>query len=250
MTGIRSNTSLPRTSIPSAAVSNPKELLKAVMNEFYGTFSQTNGCWITKRDNKTYCMKPYKINSAGSDKNRRLFIVVAGQKLDDEGKPEDYHSASGVLGLLVLSEDGAQLGVVATNNLYEDFGSFGTVPPVESLTVRELGPNGSYGWVIRLNEFGMGEEFDTNVLYAVIGDTATSIGSIPAHDYQNAATYCGNRCSNYSVELLIDSTAKNARFYPLILRASGVKSGRPFNKTYRVPFDTSSFKYLVPNEIQ
>ena len=245
------------TSIPSTAISKPKELLKAVMNEFYGTFSQSNGCWITKSAeitksaNKTYCMKPYKLDTVGSDNNQRLFIVIAGQKLDDNGAPEDWHSASGVLGLIVLMQNGAQLGVVATNSLYEDFGSFGKVPPMNSFAVHELGPNESYGWIIQENEFGAGEEVDFNNLYAVFGDTIASIGSIPSRDIrENGATGCGDQCSDYSIELLVDSTAQNATFYPLILRVSGVKEGRPFNKTYRVPFDSSSFRYLVPREIE
>ena len=108
---------------------------------------------------------------------------------------------------------------------------------------------GSYGWVIRVDEFGTGAEYDTNNLYAVIGDIITSIGSIPFRMIYELDG-CGRRCSNYSIELRIDSSVKNAPFYPLVLRASGVKEGRPFNKTYRVPFDTSSFKYLVPHEIE
>ena len=103
------------TSIPSNAISNPKELLKAVMNEFYGTFSEKNGCWLTKRNDDTDCMKPYKMDIVGSDNNRRLFIVTAGQKLDDDGRPEKYHAASGVLGLIVFSENGSHLDVLASN---------------------------------------------------------------------------------------------------------------------------------------
>ncbi len=240
------------TSIPSTAISEPKEeLLKAVMREFYGAFSQTKGCWITKRNDETDCMKPYKLDIVGSDNNRRLFIVIAGQRLNDDGTPEESHPDTGILGLIVLSASGAQLGIIATNSLYEDFGSFGTVPPADSFTVHELGPNASYGWVIQDEHGDHGEEFDTNNLYAVVGETVTSIGSIPSRDYANGAgSGCEKGCANYSIELLIDSTAQNVPFYPLILRASGIKEGQPFNKTYRVPFDSSSFKYLVPRELE
>jgi hypothetical protein len=51
------------TSIPSSVISNPQELLNAVMKEFYGTFDQTKKCWITKRNDQTYCMKPYKVDT-------------------------------------------------------------------------------------------------------------------------------------------------------------------------------------------
>ena len=238
------------TSISSAAASDQRNLFTAVMNEFYGTFSQTNSCWITKRLEVTYCMKPHKVDAIGSNKDRRLFIVVAGQKLGEDGQPEEWHSARGVLGLIVLAENGEQLGVVARNNLYEDFGTFGTVPPTTSFAVRELGPNNAYGWVIENDIFYGGRQWNFNEIYAVVGDTVTPIGSIPYRYSENEASGCiQKRCSDYSIELLINSTVPNARFYPLVLRTTGSRKGKPFYKTYRVPFNEPAFKYVVPREI-
>jgi hypothetical protein len=133
------------TSISSALVADPKELLKAVMNEFYGTYNKISECWITKSPDKTYCMKPYKVDTVVSGPNRILFIVIAGQTLRDDGTPVDCHACRGVLGLIVLSENGTQFGIVAKNSFYEDFGTYGSLPPVDSFTLRELRPNGSYG---------------------------------------------------------------------------------------------------------
>jgi hypothetical protein len=87
-------TILRTVSIPSTAISNQNEFLKAVMKEFYGTFSQRGGCWTTKRADVTYCMKPYKMDIVGFDNNRRLFIVIAGQTLDGDGTPQDYRTTS------------------------------------------------------------------------------------------------------------------------------------------------------------
>ena len=118
------------TSIPSAVISNQKDLLTAVMNEFYGTFNQTSNCWITRRPNATYCMNPYKVDSIGAAGARKLFIAIAGKTLGEDGTPNEYHAASGILGLIVLGKGRTTaLGLVAQNNLFEEIGSFGKVPP-------------------------------------------------------------------------------------------------------------------------
>jgi hypothetical protein len=238
------------TSISSTLIADPKILLKAVMNEFYGTYNKTSECWITKGLDKTYCMKPYKVDTVVSGPDRILFIVIAGQTLRDDGTPVTCHACRGVLGLIVLSENGTQLGLVAKNNFYEDFGTYGSLPPVESFTLRELGPNGSYGWVIHSGGAHGGKEYDFNDLYGVFGDTITAIGSIPSHFAKTVGSDCdGKLCTDFSIKLLIDSTVPIAPFYPLILRVSGSKNGQPFNKTYQVPFDKSSFSYLIPQEL-
>jgi hypothetical protein len=38
-------------------------------------------------------------------------------------------------------------------------------------------------------------------------------------------------------------------FYPIILRVSGVKHGRPFFGTYRLVFDKKSLTYLTPKNM-
>ena len=119
------------TSIPSSLADDEKRLMPEVMNEFYGTFDREKACWISKHENDghedTYCMKPV------------IFIVAGGQKLE-EGIPAEYHAATGVFGLIVLTPRGAHLGAVATNNLYEGFETYGRYPRPESVTIHRLGP--------------------------------------------------------------------------------------------------------------
>ncbi len=194
-------------------------------------------------------MKPYKVDTIGYAGNRRLFIVIVGQTLGDDGAPEEYHAARGIFGLIVLAENGEQLDLVAKDNLYEEIGSYGAVPPTDSFAVRELGPSGSYGWVILEDYFHSGRQIDFNHLYAIVGDTVTSIGLICSRYAENEAACVGERCSDYSIGVLIDATARSGRFYPLILRTSGVRQGRPFNKMHRIHFDESAFQYVAPREI-
>jgi hypothetical protein len=226
------------------------ELMHTVMNKFYGTFNQKSACWISRRADTTYCMKPYKLDEVGSDKNHRFFVVVAGQTLGDDGSPMEFHAATGILGLIVLAENGGQPQVTA-KSLYETSESYGRVPTPESFAVRELGPGGAYGWEIKYDEFHSGVRYDVTQLYGVVGDTVALIGSIPSEYQENEASGCvPTKCSNYSIKIVTDATVRNVPFYPLVLRAAGFKDGRPFNKTYRVPFDQLSLSYLVPRELQ
>ena len=40
-----------------------------------------------------------------------------------------------------------------------------------------------------------------------------------------------------------------ASFYPIILRVSGIREGRPFRGNYRLVFDKNSLTYLAPNNM-
>jgi hypothetical protein len=85
-------------------------------------------------------------------------------------------------------------------------------------------------------------------LYGLIGDAVLSIGSIPAHFDDTGS--CDNRqCSDYSFEIIIDASSGGELFYPLLLRASGVRKGRSFRNTYRLTFDKSSFTYTIPRDM-
>jgi len=89
-------------------------------------------------------------SSAG---RKMLFIVAFGQQITEDGELFEIFEAgnalSGGLGLIVLTPNGANLGVVATNDLYEWFQTYNRPPQHDSITIRQLGPNGAYGWVAK-----------------------------------------------------------------------------------------------------
>ena len=71
-----------------------------------------------------------------------FFFVAFGQMLDDEGELARGHGISGGLGLIVLTQNGANLGVVATNSLYEWFQTYNRPPNHNAIAIQRLGPNG------------------------------------------------------------------------------------------------------------
>jgi hypothetical protein len=232
----------PATSIP---IGDKKgELLQHVMDEFYGPHNKTHSCWLSKHKGVDYCMKPLRLDHVGS----QAFIVIDGGQLQEDGTPCDYHPCTGALGLIVLTPQGSTFGLIAKNDLYEEFGSFGTVGQSHDFAVRELGPNGRYGWIVKGEATGAGEHIESVTIYAIEGDGVVSLGSITTH-FDNNAGGCDGRCTDISGDVVIDakSSATADTFYPLVLRVAGVRQGRrPFKGTYRFLFDRQSFKYTTP----
>jgi hypothetical protein len=78
----------------------------------------------TYSDEALYCMKPVRLDVIKSTGRKMLFIVAGGHQVNEEGGLANGHATRGGLGLIVLTPNGANLGVVATNDLYERFGTY------------------------------------------------------------------------------------------------------------------------------
>ena len=238
------------TSIPSSLADDEKRLMPEVMNEFYGTFDREKACWISKHEDDghedTYCMKPIRLDVRSSSGRRMLFIVAGGQKLE-EGIPAEYHAATGVFGLIVLTPRGAHLGAVATNNLYEGFETYGRYPRPESVTIHRLGPNGAYGWLAELGDQHSGHYIRLVQVYGVIGNSVKLLTTVTS-----LFSTCGQQpasCSTLSVKYAFQRQSSASSFYPIILRVSGIHHTRPFRGNYRLVFDKSSLTYSFPKNM-
>ena len=88
----------------------------------------------------TYCMKPIRLDVIKSNGRKMLFVVAGGQQLVGEQlEPAGGDPDAGLLGLIVLTPNGANLGVVATNDLYEGYENYGGYPQHDTVTVHKLG---------------------------------------------------------------------------------------------------------------
>ena len=170
-----------------------------------------------------------------------FFIVAFG--LNEEGPPGAGHATSGGLGLIVLTPNGANLGVVATNDLYEGYESYGGYPQHDTVTVHKLGPNGTYGWVAKLGYQHSNEEFEWVQVYGVIGNSVKLLTIFVTHF---SGEFSG---TTLSVKYTFDTQSSASSFYPLILRVSGIQKGRPFRGNYRLVFDDKSLKYVTPKNL-
>jgi hypothetical protein len=240
------------TSIPSSLADDEKRLMPEVMNEFYGTFDREKACWISKHEDATYCMKPIRLDVRSSSGRRMLFIVAGGQQLDG-GRPMEADPNLGVLGLIALTPRGANLGVVATT-LYEGFEAYGGYPQRDTVTLHQLGPNGTYGWVAKLSYFHSGTAYRWVRVYGVIGHSVTLLTAVITYFESGGASGCGpeegqERCSALSVEFALETQSSASSFYPIILGVLGIKKGWPFRDNYRLVFDKKSLTYLAPKDL-
>jgi hypothetical protein len=253
------------TSIPSSLAGDEKRLMPKVMSEFYGTFDKEKACWIstksgppprpgpymwlgpenTVNEDTTYCMKPIRLDVIKSTGRKMLFVVAGGNLIDGEVHRSDPDP--GVLGLIVLTPNGANLGVVATNDLYEGYESYGGYPEQDTVTVHELGPNGTYGWVAKLGYAHSNQEFEWVQVYGVIGNSVKLLTIFVTHYSEGICQEGG--CSNLSVKYTFDTHSSASSFYPLKLRVAGIQKGRPFRGNYRLVFDDKSLKYLTPENV-
>jgi hypothetical protein len=178
-----------------------------------------------------------------------FFIVAFG--LNEEGPPGAGHATSGGLGLIVLTPNGANLGVVATNDLYEWFQNYNRPPNHNAITIQRLGPNGAYGWIAKSDENHGGLEHRGATMHCVIGHSVKPLTTITSY-YSNAGLSCGPPappCTTLSVKYAFETHSSASSFYPIILRVSGIKDGRPFRGNYRLVFDKSLLAYLAPNNM-
>jgi hypothetical protein len=202
----------------------------------------------TVNEDITYCMKPIRLDVVKSTGRKMLFIVVGGNFLED-GQPETSDPAAGLLGLIVLTPNGAKLGVVGTNDLYEGYESYGGYPEHDSVTVRKLGPNGTYGWVARLGYAHSGLEHKWVQVYGVVGNSVKYLTGFVTYSSDEGACPEEVRCSTLSTKYTFDTRSSANSFYPLTLQVSGTEKGRPFRGNYRLVFDDKSRKYLTPKNM-
>ena len=152
-----------------------------------------------------------------------------------------------------MTPNGANLGVVATNDLYEWFGPYNSIPEHDTVTIHRLGPNGAYGWIAKSGEDHGGYDVSWAKVFGVIGQSVKPLTTITTFFLSGEASGCGTegqeRCSTLSVTYAFDTHSSASSFYPIILQVSGIKNGRPFRGNYRLVFDKNSLIYLTPKSM-
>ena len=177
-----------------------------------------------------------------------LFVVAGGNFLVD-GLPAGGDPDPGLLGLIVLTPNGANLGVVGTNDLYERYESYGGYPEHDTVTVHKLGPNGTYGWVATLGYAHSGREYKWVQVYGVVGNSVKLLTAFVTYYSDERACPEEVRCSTLSTKYTFDMRSSANSFYPLALQVSGIEKGRPFRGNYRLVFDKTSLTYLTPKNM-
>lgn len=236
-------------SIPADAAGQPKVLWRLVMETYYGAYDKDLKCWTARLDAEHVCMRPHRLDQVDIGGVNHLFLTIGGSKLGEDGQPLQAHVDSGALGLIILKASGDTLKLVAKNDLHRPFGTFGGVPAEDQFAVREIGPNETYGWVATDGWMGQGHVITSATVFAAVGDKVVSIGNFPNH-YDNSGN-CENgkviggdvACTDYSAEILFDSTDGASRFFPVIMKVAGTREGVTLDQAFTTKFDPNKFSY-------
>ena len=236
-------------SIPLGAMDQPKILWRLVMEGYYGPYDKARKCWTARIAADHVCMRPHRLDQVSIQGVNHLFLVIGGTFLDESGQPRDAHVDSGAMGLIILKESGQSMKLVAKNDLHSPFGTFGSLPDEDQFSVREIGPNDTYGWVASSGWSGQGHTIASSTIFTAIGDTVVSLGNIPDH-YDNMGN-CENgkvmgqdiACTDYSSTLLFDSTDQGNRFFPIIVKVEGTREGAVIDQTFTTKFDATKLSY-------
>lgn len=236
-------------SIPAEAAQSPKTLWRLVMEGNYGPYDKALKCWTARIAEDRVCMRPHRLDQVTIGGVNHLFLAIGGTRLGEDGQPQEAHVDSGMLGLIVLRQDGGLLRLVAKNDLHTPFGSFGNVPSEDAFAVREIGPNETYGWVATDGWMGQGHMLTSATIFAPVGDKIITIGNIPDH-YDNSGNCEDGKvigsevaCTDYSSELIFDSADSSARFYPIIVKVTGTREGVTIDQAFTTKFDPGKFAY-------
>jgi hypothetical protein len=237
------------TNIPSDLGPNDKELWRRVMANFYGKYSKTQKCWVSKGEGENWCMRPHTLNRVSDGAATLYYMAVGGQQL---GEANDCHACTGAMGLFVFSDAKPMLAIVARSAKYMDYGSWGRVPPEESFAIHRLGPPSNFAWTIENGWSGQGITVTSTEIFGITGDQVRSLGQLPK-SFSDAGN-CDNgvnmmtqeKCSDVNFETLFEAGKTSEAFASIVLKGSGTLKGKPFTESYRVDFDPTTQSYPEP----
>ena len=237
------------TKIPSDGATSDKDLWRQVMAAFYGKYDKRQKCWIGRSGGKRYCMRPHTLHKVSAGDATHYYIAIGGHPIEDG---HDCHACAGTLGLFVLSDVQKRLGIVASNDGYEDFGGFGTVPLEENFAVHRIGVPGNFAWTIETGWMGQGISTSSISIHGIVGDQVRDLGHLP-RSFSDEGN-CDNginmmtqeKCTSVSFDAVYEAGGDNPRYGDIVVQGSGTWKGMPFNQSYRVSFDEQAMAYRIP----
>lgn len=244
----------PSTSIPTAHANDLKKLWKSVMLEFYGAYDRNEKCWIgtLRKDGETerHCMRPHKLEVRSEAAGKMHYFVIAGHRTDSW----NCHACGGSLGFVVLLRGDQHFQLLARNSLFEEFGSWGVVPPEDRFHLEPLGPDGAHGWLVETGYTAQGYFTSRLTIFAITESSMPRVGSIPLGFSDGGAcvdgsnVHSGEGCSDYDGRYQIENTG--GTYASIQLTLSGTRKGNEFNSSFVIEFDDGKSQYAVPDELR
>lgn len=248
---------------------------KQVLDQAYPVFDQKHACWIAEGgDAGLYCMKldtEQKLNLKDSE---RLYILVTGELVDENGDSNGGHSSIGAVGAFVAEARGGKTQVLAANPMIPA-GAFGVGPAKWKLV--KLGPADYWGWQNTWGDCHQGYCGSRYSILAPYGKSVKEIGFITS-EYDDSGACgglteklddngnsvldedgevievdvdCNKTSTSIQSTLKIDNQKTNVKVYPLLITLTGREQGQDLKpKTWVFNFDHKKWQYKEPANYQ
>jgi hypothetical protein len=222
---------------------------KQVLDKVYGNYDKKHGCWIavdTENDQR-YCMKLYRSDKVSAEGGQRLYLLVAGDAVDERGESNGSHATAGMVGAFVIEQraSGAEMSAGDAKIL---LGASGSGPTKWKLV--KLGPSDYWGWQNSAGDCHQGYCGSRYVILAPYGKKIRDLAGI-VESYSDGGACGDKRCerksSSLETKLEIDSTRLDEKVFPLLVTVAGQDKGKRLApKTWTVPFDAAKWSYAQP----
>ncbi len=248
------------------ACKQPAEPLtaKQVLDKAYPQFDIKHACWIAQdAEGISACMKLDSEKLLHLPSGDRLYVLAAGELVDEHGEPNGGHNSNGFVGAFVAETIAGKTTLIASNPTFPS-GAFGRAPTGWKLL--QLGPSDYWGWQNTWGDAHQGYSGDSNTILAPYGKSIIELAMMVA-SYDDTGAIDPDACkqavtddsadpvepppcqqpSMIASTLKIDDSNQKVKVYPLQITVTGTDAGAPLTpKTYSFAFDTKKWTYKTP----
>ena len=222
--------------------------LETLLGSIYEKYSEKNKCWIAldRENNQKYCMKIDKIDKVIAGTQNRIYAILSGDAIDDEGEEESFHVLSGMIGAFVIEDIEGQLSILSSSPQIP-MGSYGSAPGGWELS--KIGNDNYYGWKNTTGDCHQGYCGSYYVLLAPYGKRVKDIAGIVS-GYSNTGN-CSELCKPTSLEakLEFDITNTTGKVFPLIDTVRGSDARKTVKKKrWVLSLNEKKWEYKTPKD--
>lgn len=239
--------STPPKSASSPASTTSQTIAQSVLNKVYSGYDKKHQCWLVVDNEQRYCMKIDKIDSVSTEIGDRLYVLVTGVAVNNEGESDTNHAILGLVGGFVIEQRNNRSEIIAGHPKISA-GSSGTGPTEWQFV--KLGPLDYWGWQ---NTWGDCHQGYCGTRYSILAPhnkTIKDLAGIIA-SFTDEGHCVDEKCNSTTIDsnLEIDATQINEKVFPLMITVSGTNEGKKLTpKTWTIPFDTKKWSYVEPKD--
>lgn len=200
--------------------------LEALLGNIYGKYSEQGKCWVSldRENNQKYCMKIDKVDKINVGTQKRIYALLSGGAINDEGAEESTHALSGMVGAFVIEDLEGQLSILASSPQIL-MGTWGSAPGEWELL--KIGNDNYYGWKSTTGNCHQGYCGSYYVLLAPYGKRVKDIAGVVS-SYSDDGNCSDELCKSTLLEakLEFDTTNTTVKVFPLVATVSGSDAGK------------------------